>query len=454
MISGICAKIPIESERWSSNAAFGGNRTVNNPDFDAIDYFLSDSLVANPYPYFDYLRGECPVRREQHHGVVMVTGYEEAVATFFDPKTFSACVATSGPFPGFPVPLEGDDVTELIEAYRDQLPLSHELFNLDPPNHAAHRALVMRLFTPARMSEMEPFMLDLADRLIDSFIDRGECEFITEFAAVFTVLVIAELLGVPESDREILLEELLGPLRDRGLGSMSGAAQRNPFELLHERFTPYIEERRVEPRDDMMTRMATTPFPDGSMPTVLDVVRLASVLFVAGSGTSAQFLASGLQFIGEDPDLQQLLREEPERIPNFLEETLRMEGPDKGVFRLARLPKMVGGTEIPAGTTVMLATAGANRDPRKFECPNEFRADRENARQHLSFGQGIHLCSGAALARAEGRVGIRRFLERVHDIKISEAAHGPAGARTYEYWPSYILRGTLRLHLEFTSAGQ
>ena len=268
-----------------------------------------------------------------------------------------------------------------------------------------------------------------------------------EFSEPFTLLVIAELLGVPESDREMFCDEMLG--RSGALGSTSAPMVGNPFGFLHERFTHYIEERRETPANDVMTDLATTPFPDGSTPEVIDVVRLASILFVAGQETTSRLLAAALQMLGERADLQQLLRDEPERIPNFIEETLRMESPIKGMFRLPRVTKAVGDTEIPAGSHAMLVLSGANRDPREFECPNEFRVDRENARHHLAFGRGVHLCAGAALARAEGCIGIERLLDRLPDIRISEAAHGPADARRYEYPPSFQMRGLRQLHLEF-----
>ena len=119
--------------------------------FDAIDFFRDDSVVADPYPYFDQLRAECPVRREAHHDVVMVTGYDEACAVYADVATFSSCNSVTGPFPGFPVPLDGDDVSALIEQYRDQLPMSDQLPTFDPPKHRDHRALLMRLLTPKRL---------------------------------------------------------------------------------------------------------------------------------------------------------------------------------------------------------------------------------------------------------------------------------------------------------------
>jgi cytochrome P450 len=113
------------------------------------------------------------------------------------------------------------------------------------------------------------------------------------------------------------------------------------------------------------------------------------------------------------------------------------------------VPVTVGGVDIAAGSTVMVVNGGANRDPRKFEQPNDFDLRRENARQHLAFGRGIHTCPGGPLARAEGRVSVERLLDRMSDIRISETAHGPAGGRRYEYAPTYILRGLRALHLEY-----
>ena len=165
-----------------------------------------------------------------------------------------------------------------------------------------------------------------------------------------------------------------------------------------------------------------------------------------------RLLANAFQMLGERPELQDLLRADRERIPNFIEEMLRFESPIKGDFRLSRVATNVGGVDIPAGTTVMVLNGAANRDPRRFESPAEFQIDRKNARQHIAFGHGAHTCPGAPLARAEGCVSVERILDRMRDIKISEAEHGPADARRYDYAPTYILRGLKHLHLEFTPA--
>ncbi|BBU21296.1 cytochrome p450 [Mycobacterium xenopi] len=421
-------------------------------DLTAMDFFRDERLVENPYPYFEALRQQCPVAREPHHDVMMVTGWDEAVAVFNDAETFSSCISVTGPFPGFPVPLEGDDITELIEQHRDELPFSDQLPTLDPPTHTNHRALLMRLITPKRLKENEDAMWMLADRVLDDFLVGGQGEFIKGFAAPFTLFVIADLLGVPDADRDDFVQNLHRHVGG-GLGSTEGESlAHSPLEFIYGRFATYIEDRRREPRDDVLTGLATATFPDGSIPDVADVVRVATNVFSAGQETTVRLLGSALKIMAENPDVQQLLRKDRSRIPNFIEETLRLESPVKGDFRLSRVPTAVGGVEMPAGTTVMVLQGAANRDPRRFDEPDRFDPGRKNARQHLAFGRGIHTCPGAPLARAETRVGIERLLDRTADIRICERLHGPADNRHYHYVPTYILRGLTELHLEFDPA--
>jgi len=382
--------------------------------------------------------------------VLMVTGYEEAMQVYTDPATFSSCTSVTGPFPGFPVPLEGDDVSELIEAHRHELPMSDQLPTLDPPVHTDHRALLMRLITPKRLKENEASMWELADQMLDEFLagDAAEGELIGGFAGPFTLLVIADLLGVPAEDRA----EFARSLRSAGgIGSTGDdTLAHSPLEFLYGRFTAYVDDRRREPRGDVLTALAAATFPDGSTPEVIDVVRVAANLFSAGQETTVRLLGSAVKTLAERPDLQQLLRAERDRVPNFVEESLRHESPIKGDFRLSRVPTTVGGIDVPAGTTLMVLNGAANRDPRQFTDPAEFDPARTNARRHLSFGRGIHTCPGSPLARAEARVAIERLLDRTTDIKISERLHGPADNRHHDYLPTFILRGLTSLNLEFT----
>ena len=423
------------------------------PDYDSVDFFADESLLEDPYPYFDHLRSKCPVVGTPHHGVVAVSGYDEASEVYLNTEDFSSCNSVIGPFAAFPVPLEGDDVADVIDTYRDQLPMSEHMVTMDPPLHTQERSLIMRLLTPKRLKENESFMWGLADRQIDEFVADGRCEFIRAYTQPFAMLVVADVLGVPEADhgrfREWFgLSESPGKIGAEGKG-MSG----NALDGLDEWFTQYIEDRRREPREDVLTNLALATYPDGSTPEVANVVRTATFLFAAGQETTARLLAVGLKYLCEYPELQDELRAHTDRIPGFIEEALRIESPVKADFRLARRNTSVAGVDIAAGTPVMLLNGAANRDPRLFECPAEFRMDRPNAKVHIAFGRGVHSCPGGPLARVEGRVSIERILERMRDIRLSEEHHGPPSARHFDYEPTWVLRGLNNLHIEFTPAG-
>ncbi|MCK9929646.1 cytochrome P450 [Frankia sp. Mgl5] len=422
-------------------------------NIDSVDFFTDNSLLHDPYDYLAAMRGECPARREKHHDVVMITGYDEALAIYNDTDRFSSCLSVTGPFPGFPVPLEGDDVSALIAEHRDQLPMSDQLPTLDPPTHSAHRALLSKMITPRRLKENEEFMWRLADRQLDQALTGGRCEFIRAFASPFAMLVIADLLGVPTEDQPEFIERLNRP-HTGTLGSTGNDPMtQSPLEFLYEKFTGYIEDRRRQPRADVLTGVASATFPDGSTPDVLDAVCVAANLFAAGQETTVRLLSTAVMMLGEDPELQARLRAHRHLIPNFVEEALRYESPIRGDFRLAKVPVEVGGVQLPAGTILFLANAAANRDPDKFPDPDTFKIERANARSHVAFGRGVHSCPGAPLARAEALVSLERLFDRTADIWIDQDQHGPAGERRYTYMPTFILRGVTRLHIGYTPAG-
>jgi cytochrome P450 family 150 subfamily A5 len=420
-------------------------------NFDDANFFTDRPIQDSPYDYFDWARHQGPVWRESRYGLFMITGHPEAMAVYSDPATFpdnappagtfSSCNVVSGPFVDFTVPVEGDDISDIIVKHRHELPFSDQLPSFDPPTHTAHRHLLSRLITPKRLKENEEFMWQFADRLIDRFVDERSCEIVNAYAEPFTLTVIADLEGVPESDHSLFRERL---------STAHQEISHKPLEFLYERFNEYIEDRRREPRNDVLTGLATATFPDGSTPEAKDAALVAANLFAGGQETTVRLLSFTLRMLGERPDLQRAVRDDRDRIPNFIEETLRLESPLRSQFRLARVGTNLAGVEIPAGGVIMLLPGACNRDPRVFESPHEFDLDRPNARQHIAFGHGIHTCVGAPLARAEGRVTINRFLDRTTDIAISEEKHGPAVARQYDYLPTFFLRGLERLHLEFT----
>jgi cytochrome P450 len=422
---------------------------VSTIDGPAIDFFTDPSLIADPYPYYEEVRAHGPVWQEPVYGAFVITGYGEISAVYRDPEMFSSLNTFCGPLIQLPEQPEGDDANELIQRYRSIFPAHDQVGTMDPPEHTAYRGLMMRMLTPKRLQENEAFMWRLADQVIDEFGARESCEFIGEYAQPFALLVIADLLGIPESDHAALRAEYAAAGQPAKPGE---PIPHDPFWFLTDWFAGYIEDRRRHPRDDVLTQMSLTAFPDGSIPEVMDVVRAATFLFAGGQGTSARYLGNLVQLLAEDLDLQQLLRRQPDRIPNLVEEGLRARSPVKVGFRLARKSTSLAGVPIPAGSTLMLFLQAANRDPERFECPAEFHVDRTNAREHVAFGRGIHSCPGGPLVRADAKVTLERLLSRFQEFHISAAHHGQPGDRHYDYTASWILRGLSALHLELTPA--
>jgi cytochrome P450 len=421
---------------------------MNN--IDLIDHFRDQAIALDPYEYYGHLVSTNPVYVEPNYGVAIVTGLEEAQTVLRDSATYSSSTVVAGPAPDFiPVPIEGDDITDLVSQYRDRLPQSDQIVTFDPPQHTAHRGLLMGLIVPKRLKENEDFIWRLTDRQLDAVLSQGHCELINDYAQPYTLLVIADLLGVPEADHPMLLERT--GLSDNQLGSIEAepAAGQHSLAPLYDYFVERIEERRREPTGDVLSGLANSTFPDGSVPAPVEVARIASNLFAAGQETTVRLLGAVLQVLGDDLELQQRLRDDRTLIPTFIEEVLRTQGPIKGAFRFVQRSTTLAGVDLPAGTTVFVSHGAADRDPRKFECPNEFRAERANVRRHIAFGFGAHTCPGAPLARSEVRITLERLFDRTTQIRISEAAHGPAGARRYQYMPTFMFRGLVSLNLEF-----
>jgi cytochrome P450 len=410
-----------------------------------LDFFTDKSLVDNPYGYYEAIR-RCPVWREPTHGVVMVSGYDEAVAVQRDTdQNLSVCNIVSGPWSGIPnAPDSSDvsDISDLIERHRHRVTFGEYFITFDPPKHTAHRSLLSRLFTPKQLKNNEDSLWRLADEQLNSFIAEGKCELVIDYNFPFTLDAITDLLGVPAADRARFRRAATA---SRLKGERSGFVG-----VKEEWFVEYVEARRREPRDDVLTELALAKFPDGTTPDAIDVARVATFMFAAGHGTTIDLLSLAMLMLAERPDLQAQLREDNSKIPAFIEEMLRLESPIKSNFRLARRNTRIGDVDVQAGTSVLVMNGAANRDPSRFDEPNEFRLDRPNILQHIAFGRGVHTCPGAPIARAEVRVSLERILDRMADIRLSEAKHGPAGDRRLQWDSTFLFRRLKELHLEFT----
>ena len=414
-------------------------------DFENVDIFTNTELARRPDPYFEYLRSRGPATWLRPN-LLAVTDYRTGLAIFRDDDNYSTVNAAAGPVE-LPFKVEGDDITAQIEAHRDQIPYGNLILNQDPPQHTRSKGVLMGIITPKRLKENEEYMTGLCDRIIDEFIGPGKFEVITQYSQPFATLVIADLLGVPEEDRAVF-RTMVGSLPGEIGGPDPSDVSSNPLAQIGMYFFKYIEERRAQPKKDVLTDLALQKYPDGSLPTTVDVVTAATFLFGAGQDTTVRLIAAMLRFVAEDKELQKKLRADRTLIPKFIEEVLRLEGTAKGTFRLVKKTVKIGDIEVKPGTSVMLLMRAMNRDEKRFQCPMELKVDRANAMEHLAFGRGVHACAGAPLARAETKVTLERFFDRTGDIRIDESMHGPANARRFDFQANYLLRGLTELNLE------
>ena len=435
-------------------------------DFDTVDIFTDESLVEDPYEYFEHLRGQCPIAPlPQRDAVVGVTGFDEAMAIYRDPETFSSINSGAGPFLPLPSAPEGDDISDLIEVHRESVRKmlgALDLIMLDPPQHTQERAVLMRLITPRRLSQNEEFMWRHADTYLDEMVPAGRCEFITEYSRPFTYFVIADLLGVPEEVHDVFRHRLdlnttmPGDVRpSEGESGEASMEQAGGFEFLGEWFASFLEDRRrAAERRRPDRHPALAKYPDGSTPPMDKITRAAVFLFLAGTETSARLLATCLKVLAENAELQDQLRDD-------------------------RQP----GHELRRGGTPL-------REPGQDGLPHGPAYDEPRWRRAACRNLRLDLprCGepGPAPLRSPGRsASIDRTLKRTWPSDVgstpapavrspgprrgspstaSSTAYATSGCRRsttgrrtrrrFEYAPTFVLRGLKRLHLEFTAVDQ
>jgi cytochrome P450 len=420
---------------------------------DTIPDFFSDlSVIGNPFDYYSQMRSQCPVAREPHHGAYMVTGYD-AVGELLNRKdeAFSACRGVVGPLPPLPFEPEGSDIREQLEAVRDELPWSAHLVSFDGRKHVDHRALVTSLLTYKRIRQNEDYLRGLADTLIDRFIGDGRCNVVPQYGHATTTYAISDFMGIPEEDREALLEAIGAPPSQIG-GDSEMKLGPDPLIGMKNLFDGYLRERLERPRDDLMSELVRSRFRDGTQVPFETLSNLARFLFGAAQDTTSHLISMSIRLLADDGDLQQFLRQNPDRVPDFIEEVLRFDPPVKVSYRLAVTDTVVSGVEVPAGAVMTACLAAANRDPGHFPQPATFDIDRPNLRDHMAFSRGVHGCPGAPLGRMETRIAIERLLARTCEFHLDEGRHGPAGDRRFDFVPTYSFRSLVDLHIRFTPA--
>ncbi|MCB1686856.1 MAG: cytochrome P450 [Halioglobus sp.] len=416
------------------------------------DYFTDPSVLLDPYGYFEEMRPRGPVCQLETHDCLLITGFDECVEVLRNPADFSSLNSLASS--AFPLPFkpEGSDISAQIEAHRDKYVGGDLVVTFDDAHHTNVRALMSRMFTPSRLKSNEAFMRDYAAELVRAAVAEGGCELVNQIATPYVTMVVADLLGVPAEDRKKFEEKIAAGQTVGSIENPDAPTDMSALEFMGAYFYGYLEERMASPGTDLLSELATLPYPDGTKPDILELVGLAVFMFAAGQDTSAKLLGNSMRYIVDVPGLQQQLRDDRTLIPWFLEEILRLEGSSKATHRIARRDTKIGDRPVPAGTQVIVALAAANRDPRRWgEDANEFKLKRPGIKQHIAFGRGSHTCAGAPLARAEVTAILNQFFDQTSAIRISEEKHGKPGARHYQFEPSFIIRGLEHLYLELQS---
>jgi cytochrome P450 len=304
------------------------------------------------------------------------------------------------------------------------------------------------------IAELEPIIRSITTRLIDSWIQKGRIEFVRDFAVPLPVEVIARALNVPD-DRLVDFKRWSDD-SIAGIGTDISIDQRIEAEYGVNEFQHYfaqqIEDRRENPRDDILTNLLNARIDDDDpevtdkrpldMPEMLSIVQQ---LLVAGNETTTKLLTEMMRLLAEHPDQWRAVKDDPARVERIVEETLRLSTPTQGMWRMVTKETELGGVRLNKGDRIVVVFGSANRDEALYANPDEFDPDRENLRDHLAFGKGIHFCLGANLSRLEGRVALEELARRLGTIALSES-------NTFEYYPSFMLRGLTRLELELTRA--
>lgn len=403
--------------------------------------FYDSDTLANPYPLMAQMRAESPVAR-----TIDPAGREIFVVT--DVKLIEQVAKRTEDFSNRfgHLLLAGGGADAEVAAILASEPLEATLLlTSDDPEHKRYRALVNAVFASGRVSHMEDTIGELIDELIDGFVERGEVDFVNQFAVLLPTYIIADILGLPRDKYDKVKQwsdAVITVVGRMGTREQEIEAAREMVE-----FRRYIKDtvaaRRAEPKDDLISNLVTVRL-DGVQPlNDAEAAALAFECSVAGNETTRNTLMSGMVQLLRHPDQLQALIDDPALIDNAVEEILRYETPASSMWRIARHDTELGGVAIPAGATLLLRYDGGNRDPQRFENPESFDVRRKNARTHISFGApSMHRCLGQMLARKELTMAFPRLLERLRNIRIAP------GSQT-DYLPSLLFHCIGSLSLQF-----
>jgi cytochrome P450 len=416
-------------------------------------FTVEQATVRCPYPTYAHLRADHPVQWLEPLNAYAVTRYEDVAEILRRPEDFSSR-RNSGPGAATPLAhrvMDDPSFSDQVRGWaRRRVQIAESapvLVSADPPRHTLQRKLINKSFSPRRVAALEPAIQRITDGLIGRLAPKGSADLVREFAVPVPMTVIANALGLPDSEHDTFKRWSDAFVMANGNPSLTHADIAVLFGGMNEfydYFTGQLEDRARNPRDDLVTDVAQADIPGEEPLTLNERLQMLAQFLIAGNETTTSLIASAVLILLRDPALKDRLTADPGRIPAFLEEVLRLEPPTQGLFRIANADSKIAGVQIPKGSFLWLVYGSCNRDERVFPNSDELMLDRTSSRNHLTFGQGAHFCLGANLARAESRVAIQALLTWLPDLRLAPGEDGDA------YSPNLIQHGLTRLNVEFS----
>lgn len=422
------------------------NRTEidRTPGAGAETINLMDPEVQQcPYGAYAWLLENAPVYWDEGMGMFIVTGYEFLREIVRDPATFSSALNWMELRKG------GVQQASLDLFAEEGWPEHPTLSRTDEPLHSHKRGLVDRVFAPGRIRQMTANIDAIAHDLIDKFIEAGRCEFMADFAIPLPCIIIASQLGVPRED--IGLFKIWSDAYMARISNMLSDEEDLKCAGLVVEYQHYmkgiIDARRADPKDDIISGLIHTEMENGRKLDDSEILSLVREILVGGNETTTSAIGSGMRILIEQPGTVEQLRGEPALIKHFVEETVRLETPIQGLYRVTTRDVELGGVLLPKGAPINLRWAAGNRDECVFAGAAEMDLRRANTGSHLGFGSGIHHCLGATLARVEMASSFTAILERMEDFAYA------SGFDEVRYVPSILQRTIETLPMNFAKRG-